>query len=83
MNFTLVKEKPLWWPRLTSQPSKPAWLKIDFERWQSEDDIGDEDVRDVMEDYPNLFEKLQKEEIGYRKGSTLHFTRYVCLIVFL
>lgn len=53
---------------MTSQPQKPAWLKIDFDRWQLEDDFIDEEVRDVREAYPDLFDKLQKEEIGYIKG---------------
>lgn len=24
----MQKEKAAWWPRLTSQPQKPAWLKV-------------------------------------------------------
>lgn len=64
-----------WWPRIISQPQKPAWLKIDFEKWQTEDDFDDEnDVRDVRDDYPDLYEKLQKEEIGYRKGLILIYS---------
>lgn len=68
VDFTLTKVEKGWWSRLTSQPQKPAWLKIDFDRWQSEEDLNDdEDVRDVMEDYPDLYDQLQKEEMGYRK----------------
>jgi very-long-chain (3R)-3-hydroxyacyl-CoA dehydratase len=44
------------------------YLQIDFDRWKTEDDIDDEEPRDVMDDYPDLYEKLQKEELGYRKG---------------
>lgn len=33
----------------------------------SQDDLDDEDVRDVMEDYPGLYDKLSKEELGYRR----------------
>lgn len=63
-----------WWSRITAQPQKPAWLKIDFDRWQSDEDLNDdEDVRDVREDYPDLYNKLQKEEIGYRSGITRFF----------
>lgn len=44
-------------------------MKIDFDRWQSEDDLNDdENVRDIREDYPDLYDQLQKEEFGYRKG---------------
>lgn len=68
INLTLPKVEKAWWPRLTSQPQKPAWLKIDFDRWQSEDDLLDEEVRDIREDYPGIYEKLQKQEMGYITG---------------
>lgn len=67
VDFTLKKENDSWWPRLTAKPQKPAWLKIDFDRWKSEDDMDDETPRDIRGDYPDLYDKLQKEEIGYRK----------------
>ncbi|XP_045450360.1 very-long-chain (3R)-3-hydroxyacyl-CoA dehydratase [Melitaea cinxia] len=64
----LDKEKPSWWPRLTAQPQKPAWLKINFDLWKSDDGHdSEEEARDVMQDYPGMYDKLQKEEIGYRK----------------
>lgn len=68
IDLTLPKAEKGWWPRLTSQPQKPAWLKVDFDKWQSEDDILEEEVRDVREDYPSLYESLQKQEMGYIKG---------------
>ncbi|KAJ8919044.1 hypothetical protein NQ315_016950 [Exocentrus adspersus] len=67
VDLTLTKIEKGWWPRLTSQPQKPVWLKVDFDRWQSEDDLIEEDVRDIREDYPDLYDRLQKEEMGYRK----------------
>lgn len=72
MDLTLKKVENSWWPRLTSQPQKPVWLKIDFDRWVSEEDLADEDVRDVREDYPDLYKKLQQEEIGYMKGEVVY-----------
>jgi len=36
-------------------------------RCDPEDDIEDEEPRNVMNDYPGLYERLQKEEIGYRQ----------------
>ncbi|XP_075222210.1 3-hydroxyacyl-CoA dehydratase 2 isoform X2 [Lycorma delicatula] len=73
IEFTLQKQNCDWWPRITKTKEKPAWLKIDFERWQSEDD--DEDMndsnmykrKDIHGDYPGLYEKLKKDEFGYRK----------------
>ncbi|XP_060523846.1 very-long-chain (3R)-3-hydroxyacyl-CoA dehydratase isoform X2 [Cylas formicarius] len=53
-----------WWPRLMSTPQKPSWLKIDFDKWQTEDDLLDE-LNDVRHDYPDLYNMLQKQEMGY------------------
>jgi very-long-chain (3R)-3-hydroxyacyl-CoA dehydratase len=43
-------------------------LQIDFDRWKSEDEVEDEETRDVMGDYPDLYKRLEMEELGYRKG---------------
>ncbi|XP_032457742.1 very-long-chain (3R)-3-hydroxyacyl-CoA dehydratase isoform X2 [Nasonia vitripennis] len=73
INFILTKKSDSWWPRLTCQPQKPPWLKIDFDKWRSEetDDI-QEAVRDVCQDYPDMYDHLHKEEFGYRKDSIRH-----------
>ncbi|XP_068622528.1 very-long-chain (3R)-3-hydroxyacyl-CoA dehydratase isoform X2 [Battus philenor] len=68
VELILKKQKVGWWPRLTAQPQKPAWLKINFDLWKSEDGLdSDEEARDVMRDYPGMYDKLHKEEMGYRK----------------
>lgn len=69
IDFNIKKEKPCWWPRLIAQPQKPIWLKIDFDRWISEEASEDEDEkqRNVMQDYPGLYDQLSKEELGYRR----------------
>nr|CAD7399722.1 unnamed protein product [Timema poppensis] len=70
VDFTLKKKESGWWPRITGMPQKPAWLKIDFDRWKSEEDVEDDDEsRDIMEDYPNMYNKLEKEELGYKRES--------------
>lgn len=76
--MTLIKAEKGWWPRLTSRPQKPAWLKIDFDRWQSEDDLIDEVVGDIRQDYPDLYKSLQKEEMGYIKGNMTHVLHSYC-----
>lgn len=69
VDISITKKQKSWWPRLTSQLQKPVWLKTDFDRWQTEDDcFDDEEARDIREDYPDLYKRLQKEEMGYRKG---------------
>ncbi|KYN40613.1 3-hydroxyacyl-CoA dehydratase [Trachymyrmex septentrionalis] len=68
VNFVLRKKCNGWWPRLISQPQKPSWLKIDFDKWKSEDmDDNEDEKRDILNDYPDMYDKLHKEELGYRK----------------
>ncbi|XP_072760797.1 very-long-chain (3R)-3-hydroxyacyl-CoA dehydratase [Anoplolepis gracilipes] len=68
VDFVLKKKCSSWWPRLISQPQKPSWLKIDFDKWKSEDmDDNDDEKRDICNDYPDMYDKLHKEEFGYRK----------------
>ncbi|CAH0556630.1 unnamed protein product [Brassicogethes aeneus] len=42
----LTKANPSepYWPYLTSDKKKHHWLKVDFNKWQDEDDSGDEGV---------------------------------------
>ncbi|KAJ0175249.1 hypothetical protein K1T71_009390 [Dendrolimus kikuchii] len=68
VELSLQKETAAWWPRLTAQPQKPAWLKINFDLWKSEDaQDSDDERRDVMRDYPGMYDRVYKEEMGYRK----------------
>ncbi|EGI63221.1 PREDICTED: very-long-chain (3R)-3-hydroxyacyl-CoA dehydratase isoform X2 [Acromyrmex echinatior] len=68
VNFVLRKKCNGWWPRLISQPQKPSWLKIDFDKWKSEDmDDNEDEKRNILNDYPDMYDKLHKEELGYRK----------------
>ncbi|XP_054288710.1 very-long-chain (3R)-3-hydroxyacyl-CoA dehydratase [Macrosteles quadrilineatus] len=75
VQLSLTKQDCQWWPRLLHSTQKPPWLKIDFERWKSEDDEEDYPenefkngtAKDVLGDYPDLFEKLKKDEFGYKK----------------
>lgn len=72
MEFTIKKWEKGWWPRLVATPQKPQWLKVDFDKWLTEDDIlEDEKPRDVIEDYSKEYDRLQKEEIGYIKGKSI------------
>lgn len=47
-----------------------TFFQIDFDRWKSEEGDSEEERRDVMTDYPGMYDKLHKEEMGYRKGKT-------------
>ncbi|XP_026763988.1 uncharacterized protein CG16817-like [Galleria mellonella] len=52
IDLTLVKEKvdQPFWPSLTSDKKKHHWLKVDFNRWQDEDESSDEidDMNDMF-----------------------------------
>lgn len=67
------------WPRLLADEQKPAWLKINFDRWQTEDTSGSEreeqaeiekflaasDAREL--ELENQINKSKEEIIGFMK----------------
>ncbi|CAG0894220.1 unnamed protein product [Darwinula stevensoni] len=59
------KEKD-WWDRLLAfGQGKPQWLKVDFDKWKSEDDEEEENrKRDIFEDYPSIYDDLKNKELG-------------------
>ncbi|CAB0016949.1 unnamed protein product [Nesidiocoris tenuis] len=76
--FTLKKASKSFWPRLIKHQQKPAWLKVDFDRWNSGHSDEDEDLsdsplgyggargaKDIIGDYPELLQKLKLDEVGY------------------
>lgn len=63
IELKLTKQDPKFWPRLLHETSKPAWLKIDFDKWTHEEDLQDE-ARDVLEDYPGLYDQMKAAETG-------------------
>nr|XP_036213850.1 very-long-chain (3R)-3-hydroxyacyl-CoA dehydratase isoform X6 [Bactrocera oleae] len=74
VEFVIKKYEYKWWPRLIAAPQKPHWLRIDFDRWRTEDEmIDDEKPRNIMEDYSKEFVRVQKEELGYLKGKAMKF----------
>ncbi|XP_039502662.1 very-long-chain (3R)-3-hydroxyacyl-CoA dehydratase 3 [Drosophila santomea] len=71
IELQIRKLEPEWWPRLVATPQKPHWLKIDFDRWRTEDDVEvEEKPRDVRQDYEKEYADLQKRELGYIKEKT-------------
>lgn len=47
------------WPTLTSDKKKHHWLKVDFERWQDEDESGEEG-----DDMNDMFSNMFSNKIG-------------------
>ncbi|ALC39513.1 CG9267 [Drosophila busckii] len=72
IEISIRKEEPGWWVRLVATPQKPHWLKVDFDRWHTEEDaeIPEPAARDVREDYAEEYQNLQKKEIGYVREKT-------------
>lgn len=64
VEFSLLKINSEFWERLLEDPIKHAWLKIDFDKWTHEEDLSEE-ARDIMDDYPDLFDKIKGEEMGW------------------
>lgn len=46
VHLVFEKKEPRWWPRLTSESKKPAWLKIDFDKWSDPSpDVSDNEAK--------------------------------------
>ena len=72
----IKKKDEDWWPRLLYEQKKLPWLKIDFDRIKNESDSEEEKEKgednsgfsyeDLLKTkYPEAYEKLQQEELGY------------------
>lgn len=46
-------------------------LQIDFDKWTNEDEHSDDpdEGRDIIEDFPGLYERMQAEELGWPSKS--------------
>merc|ERR1712113_1015697 len=73
----LTKKEPDWWPRLLYEQKKLPWLRVDFDRIKHESETEEEDgekpsvsYEDMLRTkYPDAYEKLQKEELGFLNES--------------
>lgn len=45
IEFNITKGTSQWWPRLIADHVKPAWLKLDFDKWKSEEDEDDDEIQ--------------------------------------
>lgn len=62
IEFTIPKatENENFWPTLTSDKQKPAWLKVDFNKWKDEDeDDGFGDDAGYGDDFGNMDDMLK------------------------
>lgn len=63
----------IWYPSATKRPNNnhisplscpDVSHQIDFDKWTHEEDLSDE-ARDINDDFPGLYEKMQAEELGW------------------
>jgi len=74
VRIKIKKKEPDWWPRLLYEAKKLPWLKVDFDRIKHESETEDENdaeklsvsKQDILRTkYPEAYEKLQREELGF------------------
>jgi len=78
IRIKISKKEADWWPRLLFDAKKLPWLKLDFDRIKHEPESDEEaevnnmdiTAQDVLRSkYPEAYEKLQKEELGFVSDS--------------
>ena len=42
VEFRLQKLKKVWWERLLREKARQHWLRVDFQNWKDEEDVGEE-----------------------------------------
>lgn len=70
IEVVLAKERQdeSFWPSLTSDRKKHHWLRVDFNRWQDEEDSSDEQMNS---DYENMFStKAFPDEVEHNDSSS-------------
>merc|ERR1712021_87207 len=75
VRIKIQKKEADWWPRLLYEQKKLPWLKVDFDRMKHESESeseekdqkpGDISAQDILRTkYPDAYNKLQKEELGF------------------
>jgi len=78
IRIKVSKKEPDWWPRLLYDQKKLPWLKVDLDRIKNESESEEEkdsnkpgvSYEDILRTkYPDAYDKLQKEELGYLNES--------------
>lgn len=70
VEFSIKKKGDEVWPRLTASQTKLPWLKIDFDKFEFEDDIESEDEEAGRLAADELMKQMEKD-IGLSKGREL------------
>merc|ERR1719481_141250 len=72
VEFRLVKEESVWWERLLKDKVRQHWLRVDFQNWKDEEDVGDEKEPFEEQDYRPMTTDWSKHiAANIAKGSSL------------
>jgi len=72
VEFKLAKQDGVWWERLLREKSRQHWLRIDFQNWKDEEDIGDDKEAFEEQDYRPVTTDWSKHIAeNVAKGSSL------------
>ncbi|XP_032799343.2 very-long-chain (3R)-3-hydroxyacyl-CoA dehydratase [Daphnia magna] len=94
IEISLKKQSDGWWPKLNGSSLKPSWLKIDFDKWRSEDDedetelgttqLDEHNSEHIVVDHMNFnLENLRKTYLFvYNLWQFLGFTYIFSILVF-
>ena len=70
VEFSLVKEEPGFWSRLCREEARQHWLRVDFNKWQDEEESEDNSESDEASEGEESEEvKLEKGMAGLGLGS--------------
>lgn len=73
IEFVLLKNECQLWPRLLSEVSKPAWLKVDFDKMHADESEEETNVDDWRKTQ-NSARDVGSKNFGRGKKQTCKFT---------
>merc|ERR1712014_367437 len=72
VEFRLQKLKKVWWERLLREKARQHWLRVDFQNWKDEEDVGEESEPFEEMSWNTMMEGFKRHEgENVAKGSSL------------
>ncbi|XP_054715094.1 very-long-chain (3R)-3-hydroxyacyl-CoA dehydratase-like [Uloborus diversus] len=66
IEILINKIEPEWWPRLTQDSYKPAWLKLDFDKLKTDDEEEDEELNTPSYDADRTLSRMHHRKKKYQ-----------------
>ena len=82
VEFFITKKEAKLWPRLCQSTIKPHWLKVDFDKLET-NDTEEEDMEDDLRKSQNYFRNLPDKDFGRRRKSQLNPEEFRKVYLFL